>query len=83
MRREDGTRPYDLHPEDYARYKGRWWVCDPAGVYYALDARWSVDEHDDGTITVSPSLNHEPVHGAHGVSVPWHGWLRAGVWSPV
>lgn len=36
---------------------------------------WGFTEHEDGTITITPSID---AHGEH----PWHGHLVQGVWSP-
>lgn len=67
---------------------GTWIVAVPAkrpdgGPYDSpvlgtLDpANHSVIEHEDGTITVSPSLVLTRPDG----SEAYHGWLKAGVWS--
>ena len=77
-RRPDETKPADLEPGDYARYKRTWWVCDPSGAYYPLDERWTVHEHPvTGTINVHPSIDHQSAGGQRSV---WHGFLRYGVW---
>jgi len=54
---------------------GVWWyVRDPHGYIGSIKPELhTVEEHADGTITVSPSLVMP--HGGY------HGWLRAGVWS--
>lgn len=49
---------------------GGWWIVDPAGSFGRL-ANHDVVEHDDGTITVQPSI-----YRADG----YHGWLRRGIW---
>jgi hypothetical protein len=41
---------------------------------------WGMVEHEDGTITVSPSINLHPTPGMHG---GWHGFLERGVWRQV
>ena len=79
-RRPDNTSPADLEPGDYCKRAGAWWVVLPSSFGpCVLDGPlqpdgWQVTEHDDRTITVSPSL--------HDVSKPdgWHGWLERGVW---
>lgn len=56
----------------------RWiWVCTtPNGHHGSLDSH-DITEHENGTITASPSLlitggpNHEEL---------WHGWLERGNW---
>ncbi len=68
---------FKLEPGDYCKTpQGEWMARVP-------DARFStgslaghdVIEHEDGTITVSPSILHrEPPIGE------WHGYLEHGVW---
>jgi hypothetical protein len=53
-----------------------WYICDPFGEVGALRTH-DVTEHDDGTITVSPSIAPDSVHPGKG----FHGFLKAGVWS--
>lgn len=50
-----------------------WWVRDPLGMFGRLDNH-TVAEHDDGTITVEPSILTQGEN-------TYHGWLRRGVWS--
>lgn len=52
-----------------------WWqVKAPDGSGCSLNpAIHAVTEHEDGTITVSPSI----------VTSSWHGWLVRGVWTSV
>lgn len=57
------TRPYG---------KVFWNCTTPNGLYGCL-ANHNVTEHEDGTITVSPSIL---VGGEGG----WHGYLERGVW---
>lgn len=56
--------------------------CTPNGVVGNC-ARHEVTEHDDGTVTVSPSILvhavRRPSDGAE-VSPEWHGYLERGVW---
>jgi hypothetical protein len=52
-----------------------WYVRAPDGTVATIGfGNHSVAEHDDGTITVSPSIVMP--HGNR-----WHGWLQRGVWS--
>jgi hypothetical protein len=53
-----------------------WWGCTPNGMIAALSEH-TVVEHDDGTISVSPSILCS--NGAGGVT--WHGYLRNGAWD--
>ena len=49
---------------------GLWLLRPPGSGAGALDGH-TVEEHEDGTITVSPSLD----------GPGFHGYLRRGVWS--
>lgn len=89
-RRYEGLRVYDkeiLEPGEYGQHPidGRWMCCPPI----VLDGEWphqfmgdlskhTVEEHENGTITVSPSImitTHR-----NDCEVKWHGWLERGVW---
>jgi hypothetical protein len=51
-----------------------WNVCAPDGSSCKLDPSVHVvEEHSDGTISVTPSI----------VTKNWHGWLKHGVWESV
>lgn len=53
------------------------WMCNtPNGLYGSL-TKHDVIEHEDGTITVSPSILVEGHDGQ------WHGYLERGVWREV
>lgn len=52
-----------------------WYIIDPAGNFGAIRTH-HVTEHEDGTITVQPSIL-DPEPGG------WHGWLERGVWRSV
>lgn len=75
-RRPDETKPWELEAGDYAKYKGRVFVVPPDGVGPLDVSSWSNTWHDDGTLTVSPSINRHPVNGDAG----WHGFLERGEW---
>ena len=51
-----------------------YWIRDPNGRVGRLESH-TVTEHEDGTITVSPSIL-DPSPGG------WHGFLERGVWRP-
>ena len=52
------------------------WMLLPSGVQGRIDTDgWTITEHDDGTVTVSPSI-HDAPDG-------WHGFLERGVWRGV
>jgi hypothetical protein len=54
------------------------WIKDPTGHVGRLGAH-DVVEHEDGTVTVSPSIQSTvAVHG-----YDWHGYLESGVWREV
>jgi hypothetical protein len=77
-----------LQPGDYVHlvYTGDdgksydcWYACTPNGETANLGAH-EVTEHEDGTITVSPSILISTRQNGQNVEL-WHGWLRRGVWS--
>lgn len=62
---------------DYGKDKDGWWNVRPpksgAGFLtgpYADDGGWMVTEHEDGTVTASPSID----------TGSWHGFLERGAW---
>jgi hypothetical protein len=71
-----------LQPGEYGKFSvdGEWYGVPPnhpnllAGL-----AKHDVVEHEDGTITVSPSILVKA--GRNGVE--WHGYLERGVWREV
>lgn len=78
-RRPDGTKPWELEAGDYCLRDGVVWVHLPNGNGPARLGGWQHEEHEDGTITVSPSiLAHEAADAAE-----WHGYLERGVWREV
>jgi hypothetical protein len=53
---------------------GRWMFRDPVGTLASISPSiHQITEHEDGSITVSPSIQ---VHGQS----QWHGYLERGVW---
>lgn len=68
---------YGLDPRD-----GNWYCRPPGGkVHVGNLSNHKVTEHEDGTITVSPSiLIHYP---GHPDNVSWHGYLEKGIWREV
>lgn len=69
---------YSLRPagHDYADAPRQLYFRDPAGNIGRVE-RHTITEHEDGTISVSPSILVE--RGAAGNN--WHGHLQRGVWS--
>jgi hypothetical protein len=53
-----------------------WYIVCPNGDVCTIRDSHQVDEHENGTITVSPSI--VAPHGGC-----WHGWLKHGVWTSV
>lgn len=84
----NGRRVYDLEPHEYEPGDyGRWhdmWFCRTPGDEAKFTGNLSnhlVVEHEDGTITVNPSIL---VHSRWaGVEHTWHGYLEHGVWREV
>lgn len=84
MKREDFQSTGDLvdkiafTPGAYGTINGEHWLCcTPNGLFGNLSAH-SVTEHDDGTITVSPSIL--VTSGRNRGKPSWHGYLERGVW---
>lgn len=74
---------HNLEPGEYGKdSQGVWWVRPPqANGFYSGPGninKHQVVEHEDGTITVSPSIL---VYGHHDKT--WHGYLERGVWREV
>lgn len=67
------------------RYKGREFVCPPDGIGPLDVSSWSNTWHEDGTLTVSPSIHRHPVNDPTrpGAEKDWHGFLERGVWRQV
>ncbi len=66
--------PNSFRPSEYGMINGIWYACTPNGHLGNLKNH-EVVEHEDGTITVSPSI----LVGQGDVDV-WHGYLEHGVW---
>lgn len=85
-RRGDGIKPSSAKPGDYWRApfgpdgELEWIVCCPNGKVGSI-RKHEVTEHEDGTITVSPSILLDWPH----LTAPerWHGYLERGVWREV
>jgi hypothetical protein len=71
---------------------GYWYLIDPFGhagsfcperPYDGAEGEWKVTEHEDGQITVSPSIHDTITYGPDPHPGPgYHGHLQAGVWNP-
>lgn len=83
---DEGLFADEDRPGDYGRLKRTlgqvhgsarmlWWSLKaPDGSVCSLNPNMHhVIEHDDGTISVSPSI----------ITSTWHGWLKKGVWTKI
>ena len=75
---------HEMEPGDYGRTPATQrdpdglWCCRAPNGYGGNLASHEIVEHEDGTITASPSiLIHRPPEGE------WHGYLERGVWREV
>lgn len=60
-----------------------WMACTPNGHVGNL-SRHDITEHEDGTITVSPSILVSTSYDGGKTTVElWHGYLERGVWRSV
>ena len=75
--RVNGKAPHELLPGEYGKWTedGNYYGVPPGTDLCANLASHKIEEHEDGTITVSPSIL---VRGAPGES--WHGYLVRGDW---
>jgi len=66
---------------EYGKDKdGRWWIRVPkAGISMGYLDLHQITEHEDGTITVSPSILCDD----NGNGLTWHGYLERGIWREV
>ena len=67
--------PHLMKPGDFGKWEGVWYCRPPWKHALGNLARHKVEEHDDGTITVSPSILIDC-----GERETWHGYLEHGVW---
>ena len=72
-----------IEPGGYRRTQhpdGSWcWYCCTPNNHHANLGAHDVIEHEDGTITVSPSILITTVEAGAKREL-WHGWLERGVW---
>lgn len=67
--------PHLLKPGEYCRREtGIYYACTPNGLLANLGSH-SIVEHEDGTISVTPSILVRDGQGGE-----WHGYLTNGVW---
>ncbi len=66
------------HGEYGQSESGIWYVRPPGGYHMGSLEAHTVTEHDDGTITVSPSILLDDWEFGK-----WHGYLIKGEWKPL
>lgn len=76
--RVHGKEPHELLPGEYGKWDcdGNWYGVPPGTDLVANLASPKIEEHADGTLTVSP-----PILVSDGKE-SWHGYLVRGEWSP-
>ena len=57
------------------------WLARPPGCSMGSLENHEVEEHEDGTITVTPSILIHVGDGEGGMKEGWHGYLKRGVWE--
>ena len=69
--------PLLAEPGDYGKDEDGLWYCRPpvTGLSAGCLSAHQITEHEDGTITVTPSILITDGRGT------WHGYLTHGVWS--
>lgn len=71
-----------LKPGDYGKDSDGFWICCTPNGYLGTLAKHDVIEHEDKSITVSPSIL--VIYPEDGKEVEkWHGFLERGVWREV
>ena len=68
---------FGINPQD-----DNWYACTPNGHLGNLENH-EVTEHEDGTITVSPSILVIGYDNEKKEKTAWHGFLEHGVWREV
>ncbi len=54
------------------------WYARPPGFHMGSLKNHDVEEHEDGTITVTPSILITSYD--NDCEIKWHGWLQGGMW---
>ena len=65
---------------EYGKSPDGTWYVRPPGCHVGSLEKHKVTEHDDGTITVSPSILIDYSYGDPPVRISWHGYLERGNW---
>jgi hypothetical protein len=69
-----------MHEGDYGCFDGKWWGFAPGGGLASLDEH-EVEEHEDDTITVNPSVVYDrPFLPGDREHRAWHGYIVRGEW---
>lgn len=75
----DGTPNFsDVQPGDYWKNEWGWWYANTPNSLLGNLKGHEVTEHEDGTISVSPSILVND-----GRPNAWHGYLEHGTWRAV
>jgi len=72
----------EWQPGDYSKKDERYWlVCTPNNEMALIDStRWKVTEHEDKTVTMSPSILISTINPNTNQYVElWHGFLERGI----
>ena len=72
-RRPNDSKLSEYEPGDFGQWRKRWYAMTPSGMLAGL-SNHAVTEHDDGTISVLPSIL------VNDGQKDWHGYLERGVW---
>lgn len=78
----DETGKVSFPPDSYGLQDGIWYVRLP-GCHLGSLQNHTVVEHEDGTITVSPSVLHRDfkrLEDERVVDIEVHGFIERGVW---
>jgi hypothetical protein len=76
----DGTDwSSSINPGDYWKHSSGTWYAETPNGHLANLIRHTVTEHEDGSITVSPSILVSSPHNGKAGEL-WHGFLEHGVW---
>jgi len=93
----DDGKLHFTQPGDYGLIEGKGWHCRLPNWTDAVLNKWTgtegpkelcvglphhITEHEDGTITASPSVLWGPDFSSE-PSMAWHGYLEHGVWREV
>lgn len=77
MARVNDKAPHELLPGEFGKWAedGAWYGVPPGTDLIANLSRHQIEEHADGTISVSPSIL------VRDSKLSWHGHLRHGQWE--